>query len=306
MFGANFVGMKLIVEEVPALSWSAFRILTAALILVPLTPLLAKGQPVIPKRHQLWPLALAALLGIGLNQLLFALGLERTTPSHSSVIVATIPVLTLCAALAFGEERLSRDKLIAVALAMLGVAILIDPQKSGEGDWVGDIYTFLNATSYAVFLVYVRRAGQGLASAATTAACFVFGATMLCVAAIPSFQWSHLEPLFSPELGPWVLHSIFGATIGAYLLNVWALQHTQSSMVALYIYGQPILATSLSIAFGIEGLEPDLFLAAGFVFTAVALRVVTTARGNKRREAQGLGKPSGTTDSSPTKTSAEG
>ena len=160
MFGANFVGMKLIMKEVPPLSWSAFRILTAALILVPLTPLLARGQRITPERRQFGPLVLAAILGIGLNQLLFALGLERTTPSHSSVLVATIPVLTLCAALAFGDERLSRDKIVAVGLAMVGVAILIDPQGDGEGDWVGDLYTFLNATSYAIFLVYVRRAGR--------------------------------------------------------------------------------------------------------------------------------------------------
>lgn len=281
LFGVNFVGMKLVVTEVPAMTWAAFRILIATAILVPLTPFLSRGAFKLPRPRQ-WPaLGLAALLGLALNQLLFAMGLERTTPGHASVIVATIPVLTLIAAVSFGDERIRVDKLLALGLCLIGVGILIDPSKgsdSGQGNWVGDLLTFLNASCYAVFLVYVRRAGQGLTPAVTTATCFAMGTVMLTVAALPNFEWSQLEPMLEPQVWPWALHAILGATVGTYLINVWALRHAESSVVALYIYGQPIVATGLSIALGIEALDPRVYLAALFVFAGVGLRAATQHR----------------------------
>ena len=80
LFGINFVGMKLVVAEVPAMTWAAFRIFVATAILVPLTPFLSRGAFRLPRLRQLPALGLAALLGLALNQLLFAMGLELTTP----------------------------------------------------------------------------------------------------------------------------------------------------------------------------------------------------------------------------------
>ena len=64
-----------------------------------------------------------------------------------------------------------------------------------------------------------------------------------------------------------------------YFLNNWALRHTHSSQVALYIYLQPVVATGLSSYQGTD--EPDLrfYLAASLVFCGLVLQSWGPGRG---------------------------
>ena len=55
----------------------------------------------------------------------------------------------------------------------------------------------------------------------------------------------------------------------AYLLNFWALARVESSLVALFIYLQPLIATSLSILLLGEGLDGGMVGGALLIFAAV-------------------------------------
>ena len=126
-FGANFVLTKELLATVPPAAWVAFRVLSASALLLPIAIWAGRGP--VPLR--LWPwLALASLLGVFGNQVLFTEGLARTTPSHSVVINACIPTWTLLLAAAFGQERLAARKLAAVGLALSGVACLLRVSRS--------------------------------------------------------------------------------------------------------------------------------------------------------------------------------
>src|SRR5262249_54080387 len=104
LFGANYVFTKLIVAGVPVAAWVFCRIAAATVLFVLLALRFARGR--LPLR--LLPgLALASLLGVVLNQLLFTAGLALTTPPHSAVINSCIPTWTLVLAVLFGQERFS-------------------------------------------------------------------------------------------------------------------------------------------------------------------------------------------------------
>src|SRR5439155_1267976 len=49
---------------------------------------------------------------------------------------------------------------------------------------------------------------------------------------------------------------IVGPTVAAYLLNAWALRHTDSSLVAAYTYLQPVLTAILAAIFLRETIRP--------------------------------------------------
>ena len=46
-----------------------------------------------------------------------------------------------------------------------------------------------------------------------------------------------------------------GATFLVYLLNIWALQYVNASVVGIYIYLQPFIATAFAVAFRSDELE---------------------------------------------------
>ena len=124
--------------------------------------------PRIPPLRR-WPgLGLAALLGIVLNQILFTEGLARTTPAHSAMMNATIPVWTMLFAVLLRQERFAARKLCAIALALAGVLTLIDwgdllaPDRALGDVVVGDLLSLGNTTSFSLFLVYMRITGRGL------------------------------------------------------------------------------------------------------------------------------------------------
>lgn len=83
-----------------------------------------------------------------------------------------------------------------------------------------------------------------------TTGLFAIGGFFLTALALP--DWIHFQwPAINATILGCMLFSIFGSTLLAYYLNLWALSRTKSSSVALFIYVQPVVASLLAwVAFG--------------------------------------------------------
>ena len=68
-----------------------------------------------------------------------------------------------------------------------------------------------------------------------------------------------------------IAYVIMGATFFAYLLNVFALTKVDPSLVGIYIYLQPVLATMIALALGKDELNWVKLLASALIFTGVYL-----------------------------------
>lgn len=280
LFGANYVFTKELLATVPPQAWVVFRIAAAACVLVPLGFLAGKGP--IP-RGLLPALALASLLGVVGNQVLFTEGIARTTSAHSAIVNACIPVWTLLLAAAFGQERLSLQKLLAVAIALTGVAFLLRVDElfaNGAGlepgQALGDFLTFLNGVSFALHLILMRRIGKGLDPLRTTAVMFAFAVPMVAAYGAPAVTAANATACVTqPALG-YALYGVVFATVATYLLNTWALRHARSSQVALYINVQPLVAAGTAMAFG-QGL-PDWRFFTAFLGVSIGLALQARAK----------------------------
>jgi drug/metabolite transporter (DMT)-like permease len=258
LFGINYVFSKEILDALSGpewvRSWVWFRVVFATAILVPLSLRLARSWP----RARLLPgLLLASFLGVVLNQVLFTEGLARTSPEHSAVINAGIPTWTMVIATLCGQERLSRRRVAALALALIGVGCLLrvdEIVRSGEGlsaqVLLGDLLTLANGISFALHLVLMRRIGRQFDPWASVAMMFLFATLLMSAWSGPSLQASHWTTLATPPVLWFAAFAVLGATVTTYLLNTWALRHTRSSQVALYINLQPVVAAALATAMG--------------------------------------------------------
>lgn len=275
LFGLHYLTTQLVVERINPVEWAAVRISVAGSLLVLLHRHRIVRWPVGAEWRQV---ALLAALGVIINMIFFSLGLARTTPAHGGLIMSMVPVLTLTFAVALGHERASRPQQAALALALAGALVLLEADRLRlTGAYlVGDLLVFINATSFALFLVLSRKAVDRHGAMGLTA--LVMGVSAVVMA--PLALWSGIAHADAwTALPQHVLlaagYTILLATVVTYSLNYYALGRVPSSQVALFIYLQPLLATSSSIAVGRDVLTPRLVVAAALILGGIALTALS-------------------------------
>lgn len=190
-------------------------------------------------------LAVIGLLGIASNQLLFAEGLQRAGPINAALLTLLIPAVTLLLAWALGREHPSRARLAGVAVALSGALLLArtDGFDLSDRTVVGNLAIIANTFCYAGYLVLARPLATRIGGAAMVTWAFAFGALEALPLTGPALIDAPFEN-FEPFTWLSLVFIILGATVGTYALNAYALARADSSIVAIYIYVQPIVTAT--------------------------------------------------------------
>lgn len=267
LFSANYIISKLGMREFAPLSFAWLRVAGASLAML----VIARNEQPIPPEDRRTLIGFA-LLGVVINQTLFLSGLAFTTVQASAILITTIPVFALGAAIVLGRERASATRIGGIALACAG-ALLVVGGEGIAGTWrsfVGAAMIVINCLSFSLYLVLSKPAMARLSARAVVARMFSIGAVLMLPISAYSLwteEWSSISP------GAWLalLLVIAGPTVGAYLINAWALRHADSSLVAAYTYVQPVLATILGVIVLAEEFHAIVLVAAVMIFGGVAL-----------------------------------
>ncbi|HEX2121877.1 MAG TPA: DMT family transporter, partial [Thermoanaerobaculia bacterium] len=267
LFSLNYIISKLGMREFSPLSFAWVRVAGAAAILA-----LVMRDAERLSREDSRRVAWFAVLGVAVNATLFLVGLSMTTVQVAAVLITTIPVFTLAAAIAVGQERATAARIGGIALAGAG-ALLVVGGESLVGTWrsfAGAVMIVVNCLSYSLYLVVSKPHMARLSARAVVARMFLVGSLLLLPVAAYSLateEWASISP------NAWLALAlvIAGPTVAAYLLQAWALRHAESSMVAAYTYVQPVLASVLGALVLGEQIRPIVVLAAAMIFGGVAL-----------------------------------
>ncbi|OWY20384.1 EamA/RhaT family transporter [Sphingobacteriales bacterium UPWRP_1] len=226
-------------------------------------------------------LVLCGLFGVAVNQLLFFKGLSMTSPISASLIMITTPILVLLIATFLLQEHLGRLKILGVVLGALGAAAVIAGGKSGyhSGSTAGNVLVFINAASYGLYLVIVKPLMQRYHPLTVilwvflTGLCFVLPVGYTELAAV---QWHTITPFI------WlcIVFLVTATTFLTYLLNIYALGKVSPSVVGIYIYSQPLIATLIAVGLGKDSLSPLKAGAAILIFAGVYLVSNTPGKKN--------------------------
>lgn len=216
---------------------------------------------------------IAALFGIAINMLMFFKGLEHTTPIHASVISTISPILVLILSAIFLNEKLTAMKILGVFIGFAGAIILTVYGKSLRSEdnvLLGNTLIFINATSFAIYLILVKKLTAKYHPLTFLKWLFLFSFFMV----IP-FGYSELMEIDLPSFSPYVFFAvafvIVGATYIANLLNPLALVHLRASTVSIFIYMQPVIAGIFAIIMGSDNLTVVKTIAAALIFLGIYL-----------------------------------
>lgn len=269
-FGVHYLAGKIVLHEIPPRAWALIRVLASAALLAALAKALGRRFPTAPS--DLGRLALFSIFGVAINQVCFVEGLSRTTTIHSSIINTLIPAWTLLFAVLLSREAMTGLKGAALALAMGGALLVIRPERASltSATFVGDLLTVANSLSYSFFLVISKRTMHRVDALAATSLMFAFGALPIAAVGLPAavaLPWGAVPV----SVWAWGAFIVVFPTAAAYALISWTLARAESSLVALFVYLQPVVAAILGIAFEGEHLAASTVAGAALIFAGVYL-----------------------------------
>jgi drug/metabolite transporter (DMT)-like permease len=235
-----------VLASIPPMTFAALRVTLSVALLELLRRFAPPPETIAAEdRHAVF---LFALLGASINQVLFIFGLSLSSAIHTTILTAMIPVFTLGAAVVLGREKLTPRAVVALVLAGVGGAFLVNPGSgaAGTGNVSGNLVLLSSGLSYSLYLVLSRPLLARYRVSTFVAAIFRYGALPIILVALPSLL--RFEPSRVPARA-WLAFAgvTVLSTVVPYLCNSWALARTEASRVAFYVFVQPIIATILAV-----------------------------------------------------------
>jgi drug/metabolite transporter (DMT)-like permease len=273
LFGMNYIFSKIVLGHLPPLLWASARAAITAIILLVITA--CQGAIDFPRVKQCWKeLLLFSLLGVALNQGAFLMGLKYTSAINSSLLNTLIPIFTILLVTLLGQEESSRKRQLGFLFAFVGILVLhrIEKFTSSNATLMGDLLTLLNAFFYSLFLVFSQKFFQRNNFLWATTWLFVFGSVGLSLFAANDWLTYEWHPVPAEAILCAGITVIFGSII-PYLLISYTLGKTQSSLVALFVYLQPLVASVLSYLFFREAITARTIAAGALIFLGVFLAI---------------------------------
>ena len=218
-------------------------------------------------------LIFCGLFGVAINQLFFFEGLNLTTPINAAIIMTVSPILVIVFSAIIIKEKITIRKIFGIFLGLTGAATLI--LKSGaislNNDYfIGNFLVFVNATSYSIYLVIVKGLMTKYNPITVMFYVFSFGLIFVFPFGISELSNVSLE-IFTLEIFLKVGFVVICTTFLAYLFNAFALKSLNPSVVSIYIYLQPVLATVIAIILKSDSLDLVKIISSVFIFSAVFL-----------------------------------
>lgn len=274
IWGLSFLSIKTAVEEVPPMTLGLARFVVAVLLL-PLIAFAVK-EDLRVKIRDLPILILGGLIGytfyfFGENN-----GVKRLSASESSIIIGTIPVVTMVAERIFLRSKLSWRAWVGAVLSLGGVVLIVAGTGGGTSSIPGFLYMGLAALCWVVYAFITRKISGRYGQVAVT-----FWQTL--------FGLAGFVPFALAESGSWKMPStaavlnilylgIFCSALG-YWFYIMALDSLGPGASSVFINLIPVV--SVIAAFFILG---DRLTSGQWIGAAVAIAGVYLATMPSRRK----------------------
>jgi drug/metabolite transporter (DMT)-like permease len=197
-----------------------------------------------------WPrFLLLAALAVPTNQLLYLTGMRDSVPSHASLIYASTAGIAILLSTAVGYERLRAVRVVAIAFALVGVALVVSESPTpilGTEKFTGDALIIVSMLAWASYTVLVKPLITKYGTLSATNVVLMAGSLMgLPFLLLPALAQDYSVVSWRGWLGT-AYTGIF-ITVISYTLWAAMLKRIDPSQVAIVTTPQPVVTTALSI-----------------------------------------------------------
>ncbi len=218
-------------------------------------------------RADVWLLALAAVLGIYLNQVSFTYSVRLTNATTVALVFGTLPIFVALVSRAFGLERLRLRHWAASVLSFTGVALVAAGGNASLGGDVGGILLALAAAAtWAGYSVSMGPLMRRYSPYRISAFVLLVGSVPLLATAARQVATQEWEGLGSVAWGAFV-YSLFFSLVFTNVMWFTAIDRVGAARSSLYANLQPFLGAVFALLVLSEAVTP-LQVAGGLVIGA--------------------------------------
>lgn len=274
LWAVSFVATKVALEEAPPLVVVALRLAISAMcfmIWVAVKPAATRLTG-----RQWGGLAWLSLLGTGLHYGTQTVGLQYTTASNASLYAVTGPITIVLLSAIILRERITALKTLGIAVAIVGVLVVMGVGEGVEldlqGHVMGDLLVMLSIVMWGLFTVFGKKLTDEIGALRVTAMVTLIGAIYMA----PVGLWQaradgfHLGGL-SPSAWLSVAFLGVGCSFLATLLYFIALGRSESQRVGAYLYTIPPMTAVCAVVLIGETVTVNLVVGSILVILGVAL-----------------------------------
>ncbi len=280
IYGANYTIAKevLVNEHIKPIGFILMRVITGLIMFTIIHTFYVKEKI---ERKDIFRLIICGLFGVAINQTFFFSGLKLTTPINASLIMTTTPILVLIASSIMIGEKITTRKIIGIIAGCSGAILLILNGRTinfEKEQILGDLMIFINASSYGIYLVIVKSLMKKYNPITVVKWVFIFGTLFVFpfgIGELSEVKWA----TFGVSTWLAIVYVLLCTTFLAYLFNAYALKTVNPSVVSIYIYLQPLLATMIALIFAKDHLVAIQVISGVMIFAGVYL--VSSQRSSK-------------------------
>ncbi|EEM3050450.1 drug/metabolite exporter YedA, partial [Salmonella enterica subsp. enterica serovar Enteritidis] len=211
--------------------------------------------------------ALIGLLLLAVGNGLVTVAEHQNVPSGiAAVVVATVPLFTLCFSYFFGIKA-RKLEWVGIAIGLAGIILLNSGGNLSGNPW-GAILILIGSMSWAFGSVYGSRIALPVGMMAGAIEMLAAGVVLLCAAFLSGEKLATL-PGLSGFMAVGYL-ALFGSiiAINAYM---YLIRNVSPALATSYAYVNPVVAVLLGTGLGGERLSPVEWAALGVIVFAVVL-----------------------------------
>ena len=264
IWGSTYFAIAVGVASWPPLMMAGIRFLSAGVLL--LGWLLATGHK-LPARRPLLNAALIGVLLLAVGNGFVTLAEHQHVPSGiAAVMVATVPLFTLCFSRFFGIATRKLEWL-GIAIGLAGIVMLNSGGNLNGNPW-GALLILIGSLSWAFGSVYGSRIELPSGMMAGAIEMLAAGIVLLMASALTGEKLTAMPDL-SGFLAVGYL-ALFGSiiAINAYM---YLIRNVSPAVATSYAYVNPVVAVLLGTGFAGEVLSTIEWLALGVIVFAVVL-----------------------------------
>jgi drug/metabolite transporter (DMT)-like permease len=216
---------------------------------------------------------LLGTLGVAVSNYFYYVAIQRTNVATAIIVQYTAPVWVLFYVVARGQQKLTAQKIAAVALAVTGIALVINIFGSHSGSTLHlDSYGIAAALLASFSFAFYNVAGHGILARYDRWRVLVW--TLAAAAAswlVINPPWKIAAAHYAPA--QWLFLFVFSmiSVLGAFSLYFLGLQHLEPTRAIIASCLEPVFSILLAALLLGEVLRPIQTLGIIFVLAAIVI-----------------------------------
>lgn len=195
----------------------------------------------------------ASLFALVFNQGVFIFGLSLTSPIDASIVTTTLPIVTMIIAAIYLKEPVTHMKVLGIFVGAMGALILImSSQTTGQGNSsiLGDLLCLVAQISFSIYLTVFKGLSHKYSPITLSKWMFVYASMCYIPFSyhdIAGIQWTQISTAAYLQAG----YVVVGGSFLAYIFILTAQRLLRPTVVSMYNYMQPIVASIATIIMGL-------------------------------------------------------